>query len=95
MDVEEVMAKGTSLPSGGNLQNMIGKSFWCCRDVRHYLFADPKNTNLKKPLLRKSRKGKSLTREHGGAAVVVAAGADVVAGMVVLPDLEREGSQPL
>jgi hypothetical protein len=29
MDVEEVMAKGTSLPSGGNLQNMIGVAGMC------------------------------------------------------------------
>ena len=29
IDVEEVMAKGTSLPPGGNLQNMIGVAGMC------------------------------------------------------------------
>ena len=58
-DVEDVIVKGTSEPSGGNLQNKVG--------AERTAMDDAAEKHLKIPLLRMSWKGKSLTREQGVA----------------------------
>jgi hypothetical protein len=65
-DVEDVMVKGTSEPSGGNLRNKVG--------VERTAMDDAAEKHLKTPLLRMSWKGKSVIREQGEADALTVRG---------------------